>query len=208
MYCKNCGAELRSDARFCLGCGVAVDEQATEPSQKQKAVKGNKKLLISIIAGVACITIVFSAIMLFSSSGGYSTPEEAAENFVMGYFSGDAETLLSSVPDFMVRELARSYDVAEDDMDALVKVMEAEQRESDVGNCVLQGSNSSVNYSRELSNYIEDMRDGDYNATPAELAKIEEYQIVEVYVSVDNKNRDFIVFCVNYDGSWYAVDID
>ena len=208
MYCKNCGNELTEGARFCIGCGVAVDGQGPETSKKPKDFKMNKKLLVSFLVGVACIALVFGAISLFSGSTGFSSPEEAAESFVMGYFSGNAEKLISCVPDFMVREMARAYDVAEDDMDALIEAMEAEVRDSDVHNCVILGSNSNIDYSNELSRYIENMRDGEYNATPAELAKIEEYQMVEVYCSVDNNNRDFIVFCVKYDGGWYAVDID
>lgn len=207
MYCKNCGKELMSGVNFCAECGAAVEEQRVETERNQTIFKFDKKLLVLLLAGVVFIAIVVGAFALFSGSEGFSKPEEAAENYVLGYFSGDAEMLLESVPDFLVRNAARSYGVSEENVDKLIEVMESRLDPSDIHDCVIWKSSISAN-DDDLSDYIESLHEGDYETTYEELSKIEDYQMVEVYCLVDGEEEEYIVFCVKYNGRWYALDID
>ncbi len=54
MYCTNCGAELKSDARYCSGCGTptALAQPKVAPSRPLMLDKRNKKIA-GVCAGFA-----------------------------------------------------------------------------------------------------------------------------------------------------------
>lgn len=39
-FCKNCGAQIQDDAKFCPGCGKAIDNAAAPPQEQSQAQSG------------------------------------------------------------------------------------------------------------------------------------------------------------------------
>ena len=46
VYCSNCGNELYNAARFCNGCGKAVNENLSEQASSQTDVRNNERFTI------------------------------------------------------------------------------------------------------------------------------------------------------------------
>lgn len=69
MLCKNCGAEVADDARFCNSCGAAAGEAApapkAAPAPAGDLVASIKKNLHLIVGGFAILALVLAIMNLF-----------------------------------------------------------------------------------------------------------------------------------------------
>ena len=86
MYCKNCGALLVADAKFCPKCGAGVTNDATPTSE----IKLSKK---STLAGILSVVVFLLAILL----GRYLTADvvtstNTANSSSSSYSSSDLAT--------------------------------------------------------------------------------------------------------------------
>lgn len=93
MFCKHCGKEIADHVKFCNYCGTKVvqedtvqqetvrkeiihketvrqDEEQKSVGQTVKAPVLNKKLAVILAGAGALVVILFTALMLFSKSGG------------------------------------------------------------------------------------------------------------------------------------------
>ena len=78
MFCKNCGAAIADDARFCMGCGTPVETPAQPAAAAQPAapaqpatvadpVASIKKIMHFIVAGIATLALIMAIINLFGT---------------------------------------------------------------------------------------------------------------------------------------------
>ena len=54
MFCRNCGAQLEDDAKFCSACGTAVneEEQVKEEINMEELEKSSRSKLVAGLLGI------------------------------------------------------------------------------------------------------------------------------------------------------------
>ena len=63
MFCKNCGAQLADDAKFCDVCGAQTSaEQADIKAQQEKSLQENPSAYFDVKTAIL-ITVIFFVIM-------------------------------------------------------------------------------------------------------------------------------------------------
>jgi ribosomal protein L40E len=67
-YCRNCGAELKEDAKFCSKCGTPVSLQTVKTGERPKR-KSLSPLAIASIAGLATVGIIILVTFAFLMGG-------------------------------------------------------------------------------------------------------------------------------------------
>lgn len=90
MICKNCGNEMRDDARFCPHCGMVNDPgpgsalpQSAAPYSSAPAWEspegGGKKKKTGLIIAVAAAVVAVAAVVVAMMSGLFSNPKKQVE---------------------------------------------------------------------------------------------------------------------------------
>ena len=67
MYCKKCGAEIKTEAKFCPVCGEAVTRSSGNHGKNRRALQdilpGNMlKPILAAVAVLGAIVLIFSMI--------------------------------------------------------------------------------------------------------------------------------------------------
>ena len=86
MFCKNCGAKLKSKAKFCEECGWEVGSEVKKAS-KTEVASGFKIPVIPIIAVIGIIAVGFVVKTIFF--GGSSLARQAKKVKVVTEYSSD-----------------------------------------------------------------------------------------------------------------------
>lgn len=81
MICRNCGNEMREDARFCPHCGAVNGEipGAAPYAGPEAPVGGGKKKKTGLIIGIAAAVVVVAAVIVVMMSGLFSNPKKQVE---------------------------------------------------------------------------------------------------------------------------------
>ncbi len=159
------------------------------------------------------IMAMLVSLVACGKSGVTSTPEKVAENLVVAIFTANPEKMVNCFPDFALKAM-----FGEDfNKEQIVNDMKDNITEDDICECIIISSEKkdvsamldigiwSYTCEELLNGYIAGMES--YGATPQDLALIDEYCIVSVNSEVDGEERTDFIFCLNYDGEWYALDI-
>ena len=106
MFCRNCGAQLSEDAKFCNSCGVEVANSLQTDCIGSISVLPDKtkKRYIGIIAVVAVVILL--AALFFGGGKGY---EKTIDNFFEGLFEADGELFVSALSEGYVEEQLEYY---------------------------------------------------------------------------------------------------
>lgn len=171
----------------------------------------------NVMSNIVVFIIVVSMFVSLTACGAKtnkSTPEKVAEDFVIALFTANPEKLVNSLPDFCLKTMFGT-DLSKRE---IIDLMKSEITEDDISECVIVDSKkedpsaeleASIFYTTTceemLDEYIEEMES--YGATSQDLALITDYCIVSVESIVDDEERTDFIFCVKYDGNWYAIDI-
>lgn len=117
-FCNNCGNKLNGE-KFCTKCGARVDDVNTEPSGTYPIFDGhysntkNKGLFCKIGLGAGLLVIVIALIFIFSGR----SCDGLIDDFVDASLSGDAEKIISLMPESMVDYIAKTeYDGDKEEM--------------------------------------------------------------------------------------------
>ena len=117
-YCKNCGTQLRDDAKFCIKCGQAMGTKSdrvqppliiVEPGGKPKGKKSWIGIVIGVLAVVLVLLFIFNPTMRMK---GYEKPIYYYTGFVE---SGDIKSIAKALP---VKQIVK---FAKDNTDELLK---------------------------------------------------------------------------------------
>lgn len=96
MFCKTCGKQLNDKAKFCSGCGNAVQQKVNSASNHivnnnipvmNKIKNLSTPVIISIIIGIVLVIIFFAVV--FS--------EEGLSGYASNVFDVDLATLLNEI---------------------------------------------------------------------------------------------------------------
>jgi predicted nucleic acid-binding Zn ribbon protein len=94
-YCKNCGAELEENAKFCSKCGTPVAMQPIErkePTSRRRStmspwlIAGIAVLAVVVLAAIIAIPLLLGGLLPFTrvvGSGNLRTQEEAFSDFMI-----------------------------------------------------------------------------------------------------------------------------
>lgn len=66
MYCFQCGAQLSDNAKFCSGCGRAVESSQSAPSQPKRNMGTHVNILAWLFIGSAVLSAMFGFAMLIA----------------------------------------------------------------------------------------------------------------------------------------------
>lgn len=127
MFCGACGAKNPDGAAFCQSCGAPLREMQAEAvpqggsaADSIQSSQRNKMIGIAAVA-VAAIVVVFLA---FNLLGGRSY-ESTVTKFLDASLDGDAETIISLLPDEMVDQALEELGYHPSDRDEAVEELNA-----------------------------------------------------------------------------------
>ena len=127
MFCGACGAKNPDGAAFCQSCGAPLREMQAEAvpqggsaADSIQCSQRNKMIGIAAVA-VAAIVVVFLA---FNLLGGRSY-ESTVTKFLDASLDGDAETIISLLPDEMVDQALEELGYHPSDRDEAVEELNA-----------------------------------------------------------------------------------
>ena len=117
MFCKNCGKQLKDNAKFCNECGHKVGEDVTEvivepiATVAKKENKSKKLLLIPIV--IAIMIAVKVIVPFFSTS---SDVDKVVDKYVDAYLSGDGKAMVELMHDEQLTYIMVYSDVTKEDI--------------------------------------------------------------------------------------------
>lgn len=88
MFCSQCGAEIKNDAKFCPACGA-----------RQKAEdegKANRKRKTSRFTAAVIIIVVLAVVVMTLGSRSY---KKVVDGYVNATFDGEADKIINLIPD-------------------------------------------------------------------------------------------------------------
>ena len=127
MFCGACGAKNPDGAAFCQSCGAPLREMQAEAvpqggsaADSIQSSQRNKMIGIAAVAAAA-IVVVFLAVNLLGARGYEST----VTKFLDATLDGDAETIISLLPDKMVDQALEELGYHPSDRDQAVEELDA-----------------------------------------------------------------------------------
>ena len=127
MFCGACGAKNPDGAAFCQSCGAPLREMQAEAvpqggsaTDSIQSSQRNKMIGIAAVAAAA-IVVVFLAVNLLGGRGYEST----VTKFLDATLDGDAETIISLLPDKMVDQALEELGYHPSDRDQAVEELDA-----------------------------------------------------------------------------------
>lgn len=127
MFCGACGAKNPDGAAFCQSCGAPLREMQAEAVPQEgsaadsiQSSQRNKMIGIAAVAAAA-IVVVFLAVNLLGGRGYEST----VTKFLDATLDGDAETIISLLPDKMVDQALEELGYHPSDRDQAVEELDA-----------------------------------------------------------------------------------
>ena len=127
MFCGACGAKNPDGAAFCQSCGAPLREMQAEAvpqggsaADSIQSSQRNKMIGIAAVAAAA-IVVVFLAVNLLGGRGYEST----VTKFLDATLDGDAETIISLLPDKMVDQALEELGYHPSDRDQAVEELDA-----------------------------------------------------------------------------------
>lgn len=127
MFCGACGAKNPDGAAFCQSCGAPLREMQAEAvpqggsaADSIQSSQRNKMIGIAVVAAAA-IVVVFLAFNLLGGRGYEST----VTKFLDASLDGDAETIISLLPDEMVDQALEELGYHPSDRDEAVEELNA-----------------------------------------------------------------------------------
>ena len=127
MFCGACGAKNPDGAAFCQSCGAPLREMQAEAvpqggsaADSIQSSQRNKMIGIAAVAAAA-IVVVFLAVNLLGGRGYEST----VTKFLDATLDGDAETIISLLPDKMVDQALEELGYHPSDRDEAVEELNA-----------------------------------------------------------------------------------
>ena len=148
MFCGACGAKNPDGAAFCQSCGAPLREMQAEAvpqggsaADSIQSSQRNKMIGIAAVAAAA-IVVVFLAFNLLGGRGYEST----VTKFLDATLDGDAETIISLLPDKMVDQALEELGYHPSDRDQAVEELDAALRSAAGSLKEALGDNLKVSY--------------------------------------------------------------
>lgn len=202
-YCTNCGNELHGE-KFCTKCGMKTGIDVAPAAVTPLTVKKEKKFLGKFIAILVVLGIVITGFMLLTSR----SYEGLVKDYVKATINGDAEKIVSLMPDSLVDYIAEEeydgdkkemiYDI-EDEFDDMVEQLE------DYGVDLKTISYEILEVEEMDEDKIDDLCD-EYRRAELKIKEGKELK-VELKIPMDGQERTNSIYIdvVKIGRSWYLI---
>lgn len=124
-FCKNCGEEIRSDAKVCTHCGHKIKvaaknvEPARQPEPREPMDPAKKRLLIIFGAGIAMLAVIIA--IVYSLAASALSPDNRLETIAEAVTEEDPKALKNAVDNDVTLEEAEAYIAYVDQVSGLSK---------------------------------------------------------------------------------------
>lgn len=163
MFCKNCGTQMKDGSRFCPKCGTSVINTSVRSGNVQKQRNPLWIMIVSVVLVVILIVTIFA--VFNRSKNGMRSGEDAAGAYLVACYEEDADTIISLVPDEILKEIMKQYGCSEKQLKEAVEAeIPYESKRYDycgsVKDCRKTDTIDETNYSHYLDDYrVEDCVD-------------------------------------------------
>lgn len=195
MFCKNCGAEITDNAKFCPKCG----NLKTNLSPQGYAIKNRSKHFLLIIIVILIITLI---IIFNISKNGRKSANDAAGTYLVACYEQDADTIISLVPDEILKGIMKEYGCSKKQLKQAVEdeLPNEAKNYHDCGSVKGYEKSKNVdkyNYSRYIDWRVEDC---------ADLDKISNMKVCWVNVEDDYYYKNISVYQYGKNKkAWYSM---
>lgn len=116
-FCMQCGVQIDDNAEICSSCGAA---QTANSVGGNGEVTGNKKSIVPVIAVAAVIVVIVLLVCKLIFGGGYKDP---IDNMFKGMETGKGKYFYKALPEFLLEEQFEDKKKSEiiDDLDELAE---------------------------------------------------------------------------------------
>lgn len=202
-YCTNCGNELHGE-KFCTKCGTKTGIDVAPEVVTPLPVKKEKKFIGKLIMVLALLGISITAFMLLTSR----SYEALVKDYVKATMNGDAEKIVSLMPDSLVDYIAEKeyegdkkemiFDL-EDELDGMVEQLE------DYGVDLKTISYEILEVEEMDEDEIDDLCD-EYRRAELKIKEGKELK-VELKIPMDGQERTNSIYIdvVKIGRSWYLI---
>ena len=212
--CRFCGAEMDDNAIKCPECEKAVaGAEILINKQRQKAKKKTTIILVVIICIVLAVGLVVISIVTSKNKSGAKSYVDAIDMNISAMIDDDPNKFLKSYPEFMQGVIKDTLgSLTETGFDEYMELLSDEIVKS-------YGSDVSVSYNildkqhldddaineylTSIFDYIDDYSMEDYPAQDAYQLGLE----ITFNGSVGNQKLNTMVAVMEFDGSWYIMNI-
>lgn len=205
MFCNRCGCKLTDEAVFCANCGTVVNGESGELVVKKNFGKKKRIILTIVLACVICVIVTASIFVFTDNSNGFSTPEEAATEYVEAIYDGEPSKMVECMPDFFVETILQSRNINN-------KEELAETLKEGIAELVNDGNVCSILEVDKKAISKEDKSYFYYSDILEFASKHGEICEVNLYTEIKNNgqttNKVFNVLCVKCDDGWYVLTFD
>lgn len=201
MFCGNCGAEVKENAKFCPKCG----KPKINSSQQINLLKnGLKPVLLVIISIVVVIVLIITIVAICNrSKNGMKSGEDAAGAYLIACYEQDADTIISLVPDEILKGIMKEYGCSEKQLKQAVED-ELPYESKNYHNCgSVKGYEESNDVDEQSYSYYIDWRVEDC----ADLEKISKMKLCWVNVEDNYYYNNISVYQYGKDkNTWYNME--
>lgn len=212
--CRFCGAEMDDNAIKCPECEKAVaGAEILINKQRQKAKKKTTIILVVIICIVLVVGLVVVAMGTSKNKSGAKSYVDAIDMNISAMIDDDPNKFLKSYPEFMQGVIKDTLgSLTETGFDEYMELLSDEIVKS-------YGSDVSVSYNildkqhldddaindylTSIFDYIDDYNMEDYSAQDAYQLGLE----ITFSGSIGNQKLNTMVAVMEFDGSWYIMNI-
>ncbi len=202
MYCGSCGKEIKDNAKFCSKCGATQTPKSNiSPSflsEENTAIK--RKLPIIAIILVLIVSIV--GFCMIRSKNGMKSENDAAGAYLVACYEQDADTIISLVPDEILKRIMKEYGCSKKQLKQAVEdeLPNESKNYHDCGSVKGYEESNDVdkyNYSHYIDSRVEDC---------ANLDKISNMKVCWVNVEDDYYYNNISVYQYGNDKKWYNME--
>lgn len=226
MFCPNCGNEVKDGQSFCPSCGNNLNPNAAGGSNqtlekgKEMAknginkVKGNKRLLIPIIGGIAALIVII--VVIVSCSGGGA--KGAIKNYLNAIADNDPKAYVNAkLPKEIIEEDIEEeedgdeeeyYDEVKESIENMDKKFEQCDVDVDESDYTLtkKGDYTKKRIKEINKDYKEYYKGKDLECTDGAIYKFKQDDSDTLYFEVRKINGDWYVY--DWDDDYDSDDIE
>lgn len=216
MVCKNCGAEIDDNVKFCDKCGAeqaAAEAEAAAPvaGEGSEVVAGanlNNKIGIIAVAAAALLVLIFIIVII---AGAVGSPKSVADKYLTATFkSCSAKAMFKTFPKDYAEYMADTYHRLYDDEDEMME--DLQDNFDDLKEYMKdEGAKVSWKISKVSDTKKDDKKKFDDLEDELDL-NIKSYKTVKVKLTMkmdgDKDTQTIVIYTGKIGGKWYVLSSD
>lgn len=218
MYCANCGAPNKDEARFCFQCGTKLSEEvihqeipapaadpvapvtpeAVAPAPKRR----KKRWIIIVIAAILLLAVAaaVTALLIF----GKNSPRALIDEYCQAVFDSDGEAIFQLLPDEVLERIYGSKSDQKSIMGFLSDALEDHREDYDRQYEEWEITYGIIHVEKIKGDDLEELQDLYDDEFDCEVTAAKEVTVKLTYRMDDARHVSAATFTVvKIDGQWY-----